>query len=74
MIGAADELLARLAQEDGVLVRVTATQGSVPREAGTWMAIWATGETGTIGGGQLEYQAIQQARAHQFPELGLLHF
>ncbi|MES2531253.1 MAG: xanthine dehydrogenase accessory protein XdhC [Pseudomonadota bacterium] len=63
MIGAADELLARLAQEDGVLVRVTATQGSVPREAGTWMAVWAAGETGTIGGGQLEYQAIQQARA-----------
>jgi xanthine dehydrogenase accessory factor len=63
MIGAADELLARLVHEDGVLVRVTATQGSVPREAGTWMAVWAGDATGTIGGGQLEYQAIQQARA-----------
>ncbi len=63
MNGAADVLLARLAQEDGVLVHVSATQGSVPREAGTWMAVWAADATGTIGGGQLEYQAIQEARA-----------
>ncbi|MDP9898030.1 xanthine dehydrogenase accessory protein XdhC [Variovorax ginsengisoli] len=63
MNGPLDELLGRLAREDAVLVRVTQTQGSVPREAGTWMAVWADGLTGTIGGGQLEFQAIQQARA-----------
>lgn len=63
MIGALDALLDRLAREDAVLVRVTATQGSAPREAGTWMAVWADGNlTGTIGGGQLEFQATQVAR------------
>jgi len=63
MNGLADALLARLAQAPGVLVRVTATEGSAPREAGTWMAVWADGLTGTIGGGQLEYQATHEARA-----------
>ena len=44
-------------------MRVETTQGSAPREAGTWMAVWADGLTGTIGGGQLEFQATQEARA-----------
>ena len=61
--GHLDELLARLAREDAVLVRVTATQGSAPREAGTWMAVWAEGLSATIGGGQLEFQVVQAARA-----------
>jgi xanthine dehydrogenase accessory factor len=63
MTGAVDELLARLQREDGVLVRVEATQGSAPREAGTWMAVWRDGLTATIGGGQLEFQATDEARA-----------
>ena len=46
-----------------MLVRVAATQGSVPREAGVWMAVFADLVIGTIGGGHLEYQAIAQARA-----------
>src|SRR5215207_8305880 len=63
MNGLVDELLARLAHgEEGVLVRVVRTQGSAPREAGTWMAVWAEGLTATIGGGQLEYQATDEAR------------
>ncbi len=62
-VGALDDCLARLAREDGVLVRVDGTQGSAPREAGTWMAVWRDALTGTIGGGQLEFQAIQAARA-----------
>ncbi|MFM9925935.1 xanthine dehydrogenase accessory protein XdhC [Variovorax sp. H27-G14] len=62
MSGAVDQLLARLGREDGVLVRVTSTQGSAPREAGTWMAVWADGLTATIGGGQLEFQATKEAR------------
>ncbi|KTT21651.1 xanthine dehydrogenase accessory protein XdhC [Pseudacidovorax intermedius] len=61
--GALDEALTRLAREDGVLVRVEATEGSAPREAGTWMLVWAQGLTATIGGGQLEFQAIDEARA-----------
>jgi xanthine dehydrogenase accessory factor len=63
MTGAVDELLDRLARGDeGVLIRVTATQGSAPREAGTWMAVWTDALTATIGGGQLEFQAIYEAR------------
>jgi xanthine dehydrogenase accessory factor len=62
MSGAVDQLLARLRHEDAVLVRVESTQGSAPREAGTWMAVWADGLTATIGGGQLEFQATKEAR------------
>ncbi|WP_262692227.1 xanthine dehydrogenase accessory protein XdhC [Kordiimonas aestuarii] len=46
----------------GVLVTVAETKGSAPREAGTVMWVTDTGAEGTIGGGNLEYQAIQQAR------------
>ncbi len=63
MKGQLDTLLERLRHEPGILVRVESTQGSAPREAGTWMAVWADGLTGTIGGGQLELQAMQAARA-----------
>ena len=52
----------RLAQTPAVLVTVAATQGSVPREAGAWMAVFADVVLGTIGGGHLEYQAIAHAR------------
>jgi xanthine dehydrogenase accessory factor len=62
MSGAVDQLLARLRNEDAVLVRVESTQGSAPREAGTWMAVWADRLTATIGGGQLEFQATKEAR------------
>jgi xanthine dehydrogenase accessory factor len=56
-------LLARLAESPAVLVQVDQTQGSVPREAGTWMAVFADALVGTIGGGHLEYDAIARARA-----------
>ncbi len=52
----------RLLLHDAVLVRVHATEGSVPREAGAWMLVWPDTVAGTIGGGQLEFQAIAQAR------------
>ena len=58
-----DEVLPRLAREDGVLIRILRTQGSAPREAGTWMVAWSDALSGTIGGGQLEFQAIAAARA-----------
>ena len=60
---AAEKFLARLAQQPAVLVRVASTQGSVPRETGAWMAVFADIVVGTIGGGQLEHQAIAKARA-----------
>ena len=52
----------RLAGEDAVLVRVDGSQGSVPREAGAWMLVFAQDFIGTVGGGQLELQAIGEAR------------
>jgi xanthine dehydrogenase accessory factor len=55
--------LRRLAQSPAVLVRVDATQGSVPREAGAWMAVFADAVVGTIGGGHLEHQAMAMARS-----------
>ncbi len=43
-------------------VEVLQSQGSVPREAGTWMLVLADDLVGTIGGGHLEFQAMAQAR------------
>ena len=45
-----------------VLVEVKAADGSTPREAGAWMLVAADCIFGTIGGGQLEFMAIDQAR------------
>jgi xanthine dehydrogenase accessory factor len=44
------------------LVEVAATKGSTPREAGAFMLVSASAIFGTIGGGQLEYMAIEKAR------------
>ncbi len=46
-----------------VVVEVMSHRGSVPRESGTRMLVAADAVLGTIGGGHLELQAIQQARA-----------
>ena len=62
MFALIDALAKRLAREPAVLVRVHATEGSVPREAGAWMAVMAGDVIGTIGGGHLEFEAIAQAR------------
>ncbi|MBT9474564.1 xanthine dehydrogenase accessory protein XdhC [Polaromonas sp.] len=58
-----ENFLIRLMTQPAVLVQVDATRGSVPREAGAWMAVFADALVGTIGGGHLEYQAIANARA-----------
>jgi len=44
------------------LVEVVATKGSTPREAGACMLVSPAAIHGTIGGGQLEYMAIDKAR------------
>jgi xanthine dehydrogenase accessory factor len=54
--------LDRLAREPAVLVTVVATRGSVPREVGAWMGVFASGMVGTIGGGHLEWDAETRAR------------
>jgi xanthine dehydrogenase accessory factor len=45
------------------MVSILATEGSTPREAGVRMIVGADRVWGTIGGGNLEFQAIAQARA-----------
>jgi xanthine dehydrogenase accessory factor len=52
----------RLVREDAVLVTVDGTQGSAPRDVDAWMAVFADDVVGTIGGGHLEFQAIDEAR------------
>jgi xanthine dehydrogenase accessory factor len=44
-----------------VLVAVTATQGSAPREAGARLVLTEAGFTGTVGGGALEWRALAEA-------------
>ncbi len=44
------------------LVEVVAASGSTPREKGAFMLVSPSATFGTIGGGQLEYMAIDKAR------------
>ncbi|AHD08398.1 xanthine dehydrogenase accessory protein XdhC [Phaeobacter gallaeciensis] len=46
-----------------VRVVIAAIRGSSPREVGTAMLIWKDGQAGTIGGGALEHEAAEAARA-----------
>ena len=50
------------AGKHSVLLTVGEIKGSTPRETGARMLITAQNTCGTIGGGQLEYKAIQKAR------------
>jgi xanthine dehydrogenase accessory factor len=67
---ASDKFLARLTHEAAILVTVQATRGSVPREKGAWMAVFAEGAVGTVGGGHLEFQALAEARQRLLGDLG----
>jgi len=58
-----DRLLVQLQRGPAMLVRVLRVQGSVPREAGAWMAVWPGGQIGTVGGGHLEWDAARRALA-----------
>lgn len=44
-------------------VVIAGVAGSSPREVGAAMLVWATGTSGTVGGGALEWAAIADARA-----------
>jgi len=48
--------------EPAVLVTVVEAKGSTPREAGTKMVVGRGRPNGTIGGGHLEYRALEIAR------------
>lgn len=43
-------------------VVVVEAKGSTPREPGAAMLVWNTGQSGTIGGGVLEFEATDRAR------------
>ena len=57
------DVRAAVASGPAALVTVLATEGSAPRGPGARMVVTGTGIAGTIGGGKLEYQAAEQARA-----------
>ncbi len=57
------QFFSQLAHSNAILVRVQATKGSVPREVGAWMAVFADSTVATVGGGRLELDAIAHARA-----------
>lgn len=62
--GWADEALKRIeAGEPTALITLTRVQGSAPREAGVKMLVWLDGQSGTIGGGNLEFMLTRDARA-----------
>lgn len=56
--------LAGLIARHGSVARIVVVdiKGSTPRDVGTAMYVWNTGQQGTIGGGALEYQASLAAR------------
>ncbi|WP_138468288.1 xanthine dehydrogenase accessory protein XdhC [Poseidonocella sp. HB161398] len=58
------EELARAVDRHGRVARIVVAEarGSAPREAGTAMLVWQDGQSGTIGGGALEYRAAEAAR------------
>ncbi|MEX0278226.1 MAG: xanthine dehydrogenase accessory protein XdhC [Ruegeria sp.] len=58
------EALRESVETHGRVVRVViaAIKGSSPREVGAAMLVWQDGQSGTIGGGTLEYQAAEAAR------------
>jgi xanthine dehydrogenase accessory factor len=43
-------------------VVIASVEGSSPREVGASMLVWEGGQSGTIGGGALEYEAAAKAR------------
>jgi xanthine dehydrogenase accessory factor len=59
------QALLQALQREPVIVRIVVTEvlGSAPREAGVCMLVGRDEIQGTIGGGQLEWQALAAARA-----------
>ncbi len=57
-------LLARFlaASPKAAVVEICAARGSTPRDVATWMLVSPDAIFGTIGGGQLEFMAIDRAR------------
>lgn len=56
------EVLSAISDQPCVLIQIMQTQGSAPRDAGTWMVVLRDSFLNTIGGGHIEYEAIAIAR------------
>jgi xanthine dehydrogenase accessory factor len=65
-----ERFLQRLSSFDAVFVTVQSHRGSVPRETGAWMAVFADTQMGTVGGGHLEWQAVSEAKTRLASGLG----
>ncbi|WP_282169002.1 xanthine dehydrogenase accessory protein XdhC [Ruegeria atlantica] len=63
------EALREAVKTHGKVTRVVIAgiKGSSPREVGAAMLVWENGQSGTIGGGTLEYQAAEAARSQAAP-------
>jgi xanthine dehydrogenase accessory factor len=63
------EALREAVKTHGKVTRVViaAIKGSSPREVGAAMLVWEDGQSGTIGGGTLEFQAAEAARTQTVP-------
>ncbi|WP_419738501.1 xanthine dehydrogenase accessory protein XdhC [Ruegeria sp.] len=63
------EALREAVKTHGQVTRVViaAIKGSSPREVGAAMLVWWDGQSGTIGGGTLEFQAAEAARSQSLP-------
>ena len=61
------ELLRVMAAEEGIEVRIIEKKGSAPRAVGSLMFVTSERIYGTIGGGAIEQQAIQEARSMKDP-------
>ncbi|MCG7519464.1 xanthine dehydrogenase accessory protein XdhC [Ruegeria sp. Ofav3-42] len=63
------EALREAVKTHGKVVRVVIAgiKGSSPREVGAAMLVWEDGQSGTIGGGTLEFQAAEAARSQTVP-------
>lgn len=59
------EALAEAVRCKGTVARTVIAdfRGSTPRETGSTMLVWAGGQSGTIGGGALEFEAAARARS-----------
>lgn len=63
------DTLARAVARHGRVTRVViaATHGSAPREVGAAMLVWDGGQSGTVGGGVLEYELARMGRDQTVP-------
>lgn len=61
------DALAAACRAHGRVARVVVAEvrGSAPREVGASVLVWAGGQSGTIGGGALEFAAVAAARARE---------